>query len=213
MTKPAQLFVHMQQQAKYKPKGRRFTIEEKILSLSLYKKSPKCYRLLYKYFALPSCKAMKRLLSQIKLAPGINNIIFEKINKTLLKKQIPDRLCSLIFDEMSITPQIFYSAQKDKLEGYTSDSKEVFADHVLVFMVKAVKNNYKQPIAYYFTNCLSKIELKTKLKAVIEQCFKCGLIILNTVCDQSAVNVSAITELVTETKVIYLREGKERMAS
>lgn len=110
---------------------------------------------------------------------------------------------------MSITSQIFYSAPKDKLEGFTSDSKEIFADHVLVFMVKGVKNNEKRPIAYYFANCLNKFELKTKSKLVIEECFKCGLIILNTVCDQSSVNVSAITELVQETKANYLRKGKE----
>ncbi|CAH2083306.1 unnamed protein product [Euphydryas editha] len=209
MTKPSQLFLHMQLQAKKKPKGRRFTIEEKILSLSLYKKSPKCYRLLYKYFALPSSNAMKRLLSQVKLAPGINKLIFAKINKTLLNKAVSDRLCSLIFDEMSITPQIFYSPQKDQLEGFTSNDKEIFADHALVFMVKGVKNNFKQPVAYYFTNSLTKLELKQNLRSVIDHCFQSSLIIVNTVCDQSSVNVGAITELVEETKATYLRQGKE----
>lgn len=157
MTKPAQIFMNMQWQAKKKPKGRRFTIEEKFLSLSLFKKSPKAYGNFYKYFTLPSIKAMKRLLSQIRLTPGINEIIFEKIKKTMSDKEVPDRLCSLIFDEISINPQIFYAVHKDQLEGFTtSDSKNVFADHVLVFMVKGVKNNFKQPIAYYFTNSLTK---------------------------------------------------------
>lgn len=159
MTKPAQLFMNMQLRAKKKPKGRRFSIEEKILSLSLSKKSPKAYGHLYKYFTLPSSKSMKRLLGQIKIAPGINNIIFEKIKKTMNTKEVPDRLCSLIFDEMSINPQIFYAAHKDQLEGFTSgNSKNVFADHVLVFMVKGIKNNFKQPIAYYFTNGLTKLD-------------------------------------------------------
>ena len=93
MRTPARLFVRMQLQCMKKPKGRRFTLEEKILALSLYKKSPKSYSLLYKYFTLPSSKAMKRLLSNIKLCPGINPILFKKIKETVLQKEIPDRLC------------------------------------------------------------------------------------------------------------------------
>lgn len=88
MQKPAQLFVHMQLQSNKKPKGRRFTIDDKVLALTMYKKSPKAYSLLYKYFTLPSSKAMKRLLSQIKLYPGINPILFEKFKKKLYLKRM-----------------------------------------------------------------------------------------------------------------------------
>lgn len=37
---------------KYKPKGRRFTMQDKVFGLSLYKQSPKGYRLLSKIFCL-----------------------------------------------------------------------------------------------------------------------------------------------------------------
>lgn len=209
MTKPAQLFIKMQLQSTKKPKGRRFSIEEKILSLSLFKKSPKCYRLLSNYFTLPSAKAMKCLLSEIKVSPGINPIIFERIKSTLQHKDTSDRLCSLIFDEMSITPQINYNVHKDQLEGFASNQENKFSDHVLVFMVKGIKRSFKQPIAYYFTNSLNKIELKTIIKTVIQQCIKSGLIIVCTVCDQSQTNVGAITELVNDTKASFLRQQKE----
>lgn len=209
MTSASKLFLHMQLQTPKKPKGRRFTNEEKILSLSVYKKSPKCYKLLHKYFTLPSVKAMKRLLSQIKLCPGINPIIFKKIKETLQEKPIDDRVFSLIFDEMSLTPQVTFDAQKDTFEGFSFNKENQFADHGLVFMVKSIKNNYKQPVAYYFTTKLNKMELKTVIKEVIINCQNAGLIIINTVCDQSTVNVSAITELVNETKALYLRNGKE----
>lgn len=209
MRKPAQLFVHMQMQCLKKSKGRRFTMDEKILALSMYKKSPKAYSLLYKYFTLPSSKAMKRLLSQIKLYPGINPILFEKIKKTVLEKDTPDRLCSLIFDEMSLTPQIFYNNQKDAFEGFATSQGTKFADHALVFMVKGLKQNFKQPVAYYFTNCLQKNELKTLIKCVITEVQKSGLIVINTVCDQSSVNVGAITDLVNDTRARFLRLDKE----
>lgn len=209
MRKPAQLFVHMQLQSAKNPKGRRFTIDEKVLALSMYKKSPKAYSLLYKYFTLPSSKAMKRLLSQIKLYPGINPILFQKIKKTVLEKDASDRLCSLMFDEMSLSPQIFYNKQKDTFEGFANSGDVRFADHALVFMIKGLKQNFKQPVAYYFTNGLQKIELKKLIKCVVSELQKSGLIIINSVCDQSSVNVSTITELVNDTRASYLRLGKE----
>lgn len=152
---------------------------------------------------------MKRLLSRIKLSPGINDVIFDKIKKTMAGKDASDRLCSLIFDEMSLTPQIFYNAQKDSLEGFANNKSASFADHVLVFMVKGIKRNFKQPIAYFFTNCLSKQELKNLITSVVQKALESGLIITNTVCDQSSVNVGAINELVEETKATYLRNQKE----
>ncbi|KAJ8710646.1 hypothetical protein PYW08_009161 [Mythimna loreyi] len=148
LKKPAQLFLSMQMQASKSPKGRRFTFEEKVLSLSLYKKSPKCYGHLNKLFTLPLTKAMKRLLSAIKIQPGINPIIFERIKNTIQDRNVDDRLCSLIYDEMSLTPQCYFNAQKDVFHGFATNKNTKFAEHVLVFMVKGVKVNFKQPIAY-----------------------------------------------------------------
>ncbi|CAG4981338.1 unnamed protein product [Colias eurytheme] len=209
MSKPAQLFVRMQLESSKTPKGRRFTNEEKVLSLSLFKKSPKSYAHLCKYFILPSLKSMKRLLSTIKIHPGINSIMFKKIKESVLEKPKPFRLCSLIFDEMSLTPHVNYNVQRDIFEGFASNQIEKFADQALVFMIKGLKEHFKQPIAYYYTNCLNKQELKGLIKTVVQHAQDAGLIIANTVCDQSTINVGAITELVNETRVKYLRLNKE----
>ncbi|RVE40807.1 hypothetical protein evm_014543 [Chilo suppressalis] len=160
MKKSAKLFIQMQKQNKKTPKGRRFSIEEKILCLSLFKKSPKCYRMLSKYFTLPSSRAMTRLLSNIKIGEGINKLIFDKIKHGLRDQDVSQRLCTLIFDEMSLTPQIFYNAAGDNLSGFAHNQKSAFTDHVLVFMVKGVRRNFKQPVAYYFTNGLKKKQFK-----------------------------------------------------
>lgn len=109
---------------------------------------------------------MKRLLSQIKLTSGINPIIFNKIKCTLSEKDKCDKLCSLIFDEMSIMPQINYNAQKDELEGFAINHKLKVANHALVFMVKGINRSFKQPIAYYFTNSINKLQLKTVFKVL-----------------------------------------------
>lgn len=84
MSIAARIFTKMQYtQTSKKPSGRRFSLEEKVLSLSLYKKSPRCYPLLAKYFTLPSAKSLKRLLTKIEVKPGLNKCIFMKMKNTV----------------------------------------------------------------------------------------------------------------------------------
>lgn len=57
MTKTAKTFVEMQMtQASKQMRGRRFTLEQKILALSVYKSSPKAYRVLSQICTLPKSK-------------------------------------------------------------------------------------------------------------------------------------------------------------
>ncbi|CAF4908167.1 unnamed protein product [Pieris macdunnoughi] len=61
---------------------------------------------------------MKRLLTQVKIRMGINPMYSKKIRHTVLRNKKQDRLCSLIFDEMSLRAHVTYNASKDSLEGF-----------------------------------------------------------------------------------------------
>ncbi|CAH0405002.1 unnamed protein product [Chilo suppressalis] len=141
MTLSAKIFTNMQfRETKKKPKGRRFTLEEKILSLSFYKRSPKAYTLLHKSFTLPSGKSLRNLLGKVKILLGINKPIFKKIRDTVAELSNSDRLCIIMFDEMSINPQVHYDANIDQLKGFaTVGNKNKIADHALSFMVRGIK--------------------------------------------------------------------------
>ncbi|XP_052746560.1 uncharacterized protein LOC128198015 isoform X3 [Bicyclus anynana] len=170
MTGAAKIFTGMQyKKTPKKPNGRRFTLKEKVLSLSIYKRSPKNYNLLSKFFTLPSPRTLKSLLTQLKLEEGLNKTVFLKIKETVKELSPEDRLVTLMFDEMAIMPHIEYNVSKDKLQGFAFNSK-TFADHVLVFMVKGIKKNFKQPVAYYFTSCLNKYKLEELIKKSYEIC-------------------------------------------
>lgn len=67
-----------------------------------------------------------RLLSLIKIKEGINKNIFAKIKDGLRGLDMPDRLCTLMCDEMSITPQIFYSVSTDNITCFASNRESVF---------------------------------------------------------------------------------------
>lgn len=51
-------------------RGKRFTLEEKILCLSLYKKSPRAYKYYKEIFCLPSSDTLNNLLKLLPLTVG-----------------------------------------------------------------------------------------------------------------------------------------------
>ncbi|XP_063237793.1 uncharacterized protein LOC134539574 [Bacillus rossius redtenbacheri] len=93
---------------KHKPKGRRFTLNDKIFALSVLKQSPKGYKLLSKYFSLPSKRLLNNLLQKLDFKPGINMRVMAHLKETVTKLNQKDRYCCLMFDEMSLHPNIQY---------------------------------------------------------------------------------------------------------
>lgn len=210
MSKAARIFTGLQcRESGKSSRGRRFTEEEKVLSLSLLKRSPKSYNLLCKYFCLPSKKTLLNVLKAVKLVPGINKIIFEKLKDTVSKMNSEDRVCSLIFDEMSVTPHIYYDKSRDEIIGFENlgtYKTHKFADHVTVFMIKGLRKNFKQPVAYYFSQNMKSVDLKNIVINVIKNIQSTGLQVLVTVCDQSGINTATINSLILDAKRQYLRK-------
>ncbi|KAK9752395.1 Transposase protein [Popillia japonica] len=64
-----------------KPKGRRFTIEDKITALALYKQSGAGYKFLRQIFALPSRITIMRLLNSVPIEAGINQCVFDGLKE------------------------------------------------------------------------------------------------------------------------------------
>lgn len=194
-----------------KCKGKRFTIDDKILALTIFKQSPKAYRYLSTIFSLPSRGTITKLLTNIPFATGINLHIIEhlKCQTKYLKQE--DRLCTLIFDEMAIDTNLQYDRHTDLIYGFEDfgyDHKNfAIADHVLVFMIRGIVKKWKQPIAYYFCKGTTKTNyLKQCITQIVKAVFSTGLEIIATVCDQGASNVAAINMLKKET-LIYCQQN------
>ncbi len=206
------LLSQMKSQTK-KPRGRRYCVNDKIFALSLFKQSPKCYRLLQKTFALPSRNSLMKLLSRVPFQVGINEPIMRSLKKCTTKMQPLDRICSLIFDEISLTPALSYNQKDDLIEGFQntgSDRKAVFADHCMVFMLRGLHKKWKQPVAYYFVQTSMECAVLMKIiKELITRITAAGFNIVATVCDQSSINVRAMKELRNETIRNFQKEGKE----
>ncbi|GLV44630.1 hypothetical protein CBL_02860 [Carabus blaptoides fortunei] len=212
MTPSAQLFFKLQMRETQKSKKlRRFTLDEKTMSLSLLKQSARSYDLLEKMFALPSRRTLNAFLGKITLRTGINKRLFAVLRTNVLKMIPLHRTCSLMFDEISLTPQLQYNERLDQIDGFVDDGlcrSQDFADHALVFMVRGVVKNWKQAVAFTLCESSTKSGLLQKLiKEVIVELRAIGLNVVSTVCDQASANCSAINQLIAETRAEHIRKG------
>jgi len=84
VTAAASLFTKLQlQETTKKRKGHRFTLKEKVMSLSIYKKSPKCYRFLSNLFTLPCKQTLNNLLSTVSIGPGVLPVVLQVLKENV----------------------------------------------------------------------------------------------------------------------------------
>lgn len=188
-----------------KARGRRYTIDDKVFALSLYKQSGKAYKVLANMFALPSRKSILDLLRKIPFEAGINQRIFDHLKLAVGKiKNKLDKYCSVIFDEISLSASLQYLEKFDKIIGFKDlgdqNRSSKLADKALVFMVRGCRKKFKQPVAFYLTDgTMDSVNLAIIIKKVIETVQLTGLTVVSTICDQAPTNVAAINRLYKET--------------
>ncbi|XP_045783160.1 uncharacterized protein LOC123879484 isoform X1 [Maniola jurtina] len=197
-----------------KGKGSRYTDDEKIFALSLYKLSPKCYGFLQKNIRLPSKSTIGSLLNNIPLRPGINEFIFQHLADAAKNKNTMGLQCVLLFDEMAINKNLFFNFHTGVIEGFEDlgggERTNNVADKALVFMLRGIFSNWKIPIAFYFVrDGIKTFHLKKILKELIAAIFKSGFILRCTVSDQGSANVAAINSLIADTREDILRSGND----
>lgn len=116
--------------------GRRFTTDDKVTALALYKQTGAGYKFLSQMFALPSRVTVMKLLNNIPIEPGINLSVMKHLREIAQTLKNVGRYCFLLFDEMSIMPNINYNKSKDEVDGFENFGNghrtEKIANHVQV---------------------------------------------------------------------------------
>lgn len=178
-------------------RGRRWTLDDKVLALAIYKRSPKCYRLLRSFVALPSVPTLLQILAQVPFGDGINPHIYQHLNENL--KDINDRHCVLLFDEIDIKENLEYSRGEDLILGYESETStdKKHANKALVFMLVGICKKWKQPICYYFSHNGVKSPLLKKYILEVLTAAKeiANLNVVATVCDMGSSNVKCMKDM------------------
>ncbi|CAK1598210.1 unnamed protein product, partial [Parnassius mnemosyne] len=183
-------------------KGRRYNIDEKLMSIALYKQSPKGYSLLQKLFSLPTKRTLNRVLQNINFGEGINENFFAILKQKIKTWSNAKKLCSIVFDEVQLSAHLNFVASNDEIEGFVkADGPPKFADHALVVMLRGICASWRQPVAYYFCQGTTPAAtLKHILKDMVKKVFESGLKPLAFICDQGATSQRALKDLQEETK-------------
>lgn len=204
LNKQAKTFMLMQLKQVQKSKmARRFTLDEKLLALLLIKQSPKGYKLLENMFALPNKRTLIRLSEKVSMDPGLNPKIFEHITRNCESWDTQRKLCTIVFDEVALTPHLTFDEKKERIVGFVDLAEERklrYCDHALVFMLRGICSPWRQSVAYYFCEgTVSAAELQKILKQLVPQLLLTGLIPLGLVCDQGSTFRTAIRKLREDT--------------
>lgn len=179
----------------------------------MYKQSGASYKLLSKLFVLPSSKTLKCLLQSVSIQAGINKFIFEHLRQHVEQMNEKDKLCVLMWDEMSLEANLQYNEINDNIVGFEDwghRRTSFIADHVLVFMARGIVKGWKIPLCYNFCKSATKSAQLTRcIKAVIQELSKAGFTIIATVCDQGGPNMTCIKTLLQDSKSKCIKTGQE----
>jgi len=204
--------------SKHEPKGRRWSFKEKVLAVSILKCSPRSYAFLRSLFPLPSRRTLQSLLNTIQCGTGIYAHVFRVLKDSVQTMSDKDRVCCLMFDEMSIREHLHFNQKIDCIEGFedlgrhgrTSNT----ANHALVFMLRGLCKRWKQPVAYYLTRGSTKGEMLANfLEEVLDACHNAGLVVVTTVCDMGANNVKALKWLGVSEKTPFFMFHDQEIAA
>lgn len=138
-----------------KPHPKRWSLNQKIMSLCLYKRSPTCYRLLRRFFNLPGPRLLRNLLTRFELDVGCNEKLFYLLKTHAKEQKLSDNHYILLFGHMSIRKHFDYDTKNDRIDGVQDHGihgRSVrAASHAVIFMIAGIQQQIKQPVAFYFS--------------------------------------------------------------
>jgi len=163
--------------------------EDILSALELRTVSRKAYVYLRnsKKLPLPGISTLRRWVSGYRMTAGLSQFALDILRSKRDRFTTWDRVCVLSFDEMSVNQRLCYDAKEDQILGPHSK--------VLVFMIRGLLTNWKQPVYYAFDVSLNAALLKSVITAVENV----GYDVVVCVCDMAGGNRGLLTSLgVTE---------------
>ncbi|KAK3921540.1 DNA transposase [Frankliniella fusca] len=189
-----------------KPRGRNWTLDDKLFWLAVFKRSPRSYRFLRQHLTLPCEKSLKTILNQVPLQAGISDVLLSLIKSSVSRMSPLERQCTIMFDEVFLSSHLQLNKKRGCVDGFEDFGNRgrthLPADHALVFMVQGLYTKWVHPVAFYFVHktCPSET-LKILTQDVIKACCGIGLNVLATVSDQGPTNRGAVQLLKDDSPV------------
>ena len=180
-------------------RGLRYGARDKSFALSLLHASPKAYMLLQKVFMLPSIKTLRDTMKKIDIYPGFPPKLLSAFKCKVDSFTAAEKLCVLIFDEVSLKKSVTYNVEKDYVEGLEDFGDLITveegnpAGYASVFMARGLTKSWKQPFGYVLSGSTIKSEhLNIMIDEAIKTLKSVGLVVKAFVCDQGPNNMAMI---------------------
>ncbi|CAB3998968.1 Transposable element P transposase [Paramuricea clavata] len=165
-------------------KGNRYSSETKAFSLSLYHISGLAYRVISRFFSLPTKSTLLKWISRMPNCADFTGYAVETIAKKVNTMSAAGKQCIISFDEISLKTNLSYQSNTDELVGledYGDGSKSNFlATSAIVFMTRGIVDNWKQPL---MNEACNSIIVKEKLVDIIEKVESIGLNVVAVISD------------------------------
>jgi hypothetical protein len=176
--------------AQLRPKGRRWSDDVYHFATGLHFASAQAYRFMQNVMLLPTKKSLHAWLSKIDVNEGFSDDVFRLMETKSQSMSAQQRLCTVMFDEMSLKSHLDYSRRRDKiigLESINNDDNCRLANHALVFMACGVCSNWRQALGVHFVLDMCDAEsLKLLLHECLARLFAAGYTPVSVTCDQGA---------------------------
>lgn len=193
-------------------KDMRYNAEWLLECLLLRIKSSKTYEHLRSegILPLPHKTTLQSMLSGMSCHFGFNEFALKALEKIFDGKPLNERFCSLMWDEITIAPDLTFNSSTFKFDGFMPKIEDLIydnvesdstvedelstpklIDHALVFVVRPYIGSWVLPFAVFpAKNAVSGRDLyKMVMRALIVLEEK-GARVLSTVCDGAATNVA-----------------------
>lgn len=181
---------------KYTPSLRSFA-----LTLNFY--SPKAYNYVRETFnkSLPHPRTISQWYKSIDGSPGFTQeaLVALKLKVTEAKQLGKEILCNLVIDEMAIRKLIEWTGKK--FTGYVDVGTNLDGDclpearEALVFLLVALNDNWKIPVAYFLLNGLCGSEKANLVNKCLEFVHETGIIVTSLTFDGAAANINMASSL------------------
>lgn len=151
--------------------GRRYNNDQKSLSLSMYKQSPKKCRFLRRFLILPGKSNIGRHRANLVFQTGIDPKLMGMMKLKVKDMSDQDKLSILSWDEVSLKAHIDYDKSRDIIDGFVDMNglrRPEFATHALTFMVRGIHTPHKEHISFNYTAGLKAVELSNLIRITIK---------------------------------------------
>ena len=131
-----------------------YKVIQSIFSLTAGGSGYKC--LLDLGFPLPAIRTLQKRTEEITFMPGVVTEVFDLLKLKACQMRAAETLCSLVLDEMSITPGSQWDVKSDSFIGAITlgspeASRGTKATKCLVFLLAGLSVRWKQVVYYHFT--------------------------------------------------------------